>query len=188
MLDIQTLRNDLAGVAARLKSRGFELDTAKLEKLEAERKTIQTRTQELQAKRNATSKMIGQAKAKGEDVSAIMAEVGALGDELKQLEAKQPQVLADMEAFLAIIPEGGRLFDPQVQRSDPAGLDIHLEACPLKDAWEELDLSEEDRITMCRIAGEIDKGTFEAAGFQFQPDTWQPGRSGCCHLHIRPGT
>jgi hypothetical protein len=90
-------------------------------------------------------------------------------------------------AFLAIIPEGGRMFDPQVQHSDAAGLDIHLEACPLKDAWEELDLSEEDRITMCRIAGEIDKGTFEAAGFQFEPDTWQPGRSGCCHLHIRPG-
>ncbi len=104
MLDIQVLRNDLAAVAARLKTRGFELDTAQFELLEAERKTIQTRTQELQAKRNATSKLIGQAKAKGEDVSAIMAEVGALGDELKQLETKLPQVLADMDAFLAVIP------------------------------------------------------------------------------------
>jgi len=104
MLDIQTLRNDLAGVAARLKTRGFELDTAKFEQLEAERKTIQTRTQELQAKRNATSKLIGQAKAKGEDTTAIMAALGALGDELKQLEAKLPQVLADMDAFLAVIP------------------------------------------------------------------------------------
>jgi hypothetical protein len=90
-------------------------------------------------------------------------------------------------AFLAIIPEEGRLFDPQVQRNDADGLDIHLEACPLKEAWEDLQLSEEDRITMCRIAGEIDKGTFETAGFQFEPDTWRPGRSGCCHLHIRPG-
>jgi len=104
MLDIQTLRNDLAGVAARLATRGYTLDTAKFEQLEAERKTIQTRTQELQAKRNASSKLIGQAKAKGEDTTAIMAEVGALGDELKQLEAKLPQVLADMDAFLAVIP------------------------------------------------------------------------------------
>jgi len=104
MLDIQTLRNDLAGVAARLATRGYTLDTAKFEQMEAERKTIQTRTQELQAKRNATSKLIGQAKAKGEDTTAIMAEVGALGDELKQLEAKLPQVLADMDAFLAVIP------------------------------------------------------------------------------------
>jgi seryl-tRNA synthetase len=104
MLDIQTLRNDLVAVAARLATRGYVLDTAKFEQLEAERKTIQTRTQELQAKRNATSKLIGQAKAKGEDVSAIMAEVGTLGDELKQLEVKLPQVLQDMDVFLAFIP------------------------------------------------------------------------------------
>ncbi len=104
MLDIQTLRNDLAGVAARLKTRGFYLETAKFEQLEAERKTIQTRTQELQAKRNASSKLIGQAKAKGEDTTAIMEEVGALGDELKQLEAKLPQVLKAMDDFLAVIP------------------------------------------------------------------------------------
>ncbi|MBU0622794.1 MAG: serine--tRNA ligase [Gammaproteobacteria bacterium] len=104
MLDIQTLRNDLAATAERLATRGYPLDTAKFEQLEAERKTIQTRTQELQAKRNASSKLIGQAKAKGEDTTAIMAEVGALGDELKQLEAKQPQVLAEMDAFLAVIP------------------------------------------------------------------------------------
>ena len=104
MLDIQTLRNDLAAVAARLATRGYQLDTAKFELMEAERKTIQTRTQELQAKRNASSKLIGQAKAKGEDVSAIMAEVGALGEELKQLEAKLPQLLQEMDAFLAVIP------------------------------------------------------------------------------------
>ena len=104
MLDIQTLRNDLSTVAARLATRGYTLDTAKFEQLEAERKTIQTRTQELQAKRNASSKLIGQAKAKGEDTTAIMAEVGALGEELKQLEAKLPLLLQEMDAFLAVIP------------------------------------------------------------------------------------
>ncbi|MDX8385108.1 MAG: serine--tRNA ligase, partial [Gallionella sp.] len=104
MLDIQTLRNDAAGVAKLLATRGYELDTAKFEQLESERKTIQTRTQELQAKRNSTSKQIGQAKAKGEDVSAIMAEVATLGDDLKQLEAKLSQVLQEMDAFLAVIP------------------------------------------------------------------------------------
>jgi len=105
MLDIQTLRNDLAGTAARLATRGFMLDTARFEKLEAERKLLQTRTQELQAKRNASSKLIGQAKAKGEDTTAIMAEVAALGEELKQLESESlPRVLAEMDAFLALIP------------------------------------------------------------------------------------
>ncbi|HKB58996.1 MAG TPA: serine--tRNA ligase [Gallionellaceae bacterium] len=104
MLDIQTLRNDLAGVATRLAARGYALDTARFEQLEAQRKTLQTRTQELQARRNATSKQIGQAKAKGEDVSGIMAEVGKLGEELKQLEAELPGILQEMDAFLSGIP------------------------------------------------------------------------------------
>jgi len=104
MLDIQTLRNDLEGVAARLATRGFVLDTAKFEQLEAERKSIQARAQELQAKRNVASKLIGQAKANGEETTAIKAKVIAVNDELKQLEARLPQVLGDMEAFLANIP------------------------------------------------------------------------------------
>ncbi|GAB4116849.1 MAG: serine--tRNA ligase [Sideroxydans sp.] len=135
MLDIQTLRNDLAAVAARLKTRGFELDTAKFEQLEAERKTLQTRAQELQARRNATSKLIGQAKAKGEDVSAIMVEVGALGDELKQLEAKLPQVLADMDAFLAVIPNLPHASVP-VGKSEADNLEVRKVGEPRKFDFE----------------------------------------------------
>jgi len=104
MLDIQLLRNDLAGVAARLAARGFVLDMEKFTQLEAERKTIQTRTQELQAKRNASSKQIGVAKSKGEDVSAIMVEVSALGDELKQLETRLGEIQQDFNGFLSVIP------------------------------------------------------------------------------------
>ena len=104
MLDIQALRNDLDGVATRLATRGFELDTAQFQAMETQRKTIQTRTQELQAKRNSSSKLIGQAKSKGEDTSPIMAEVANLGDELKQLETKLEQVQQALNAFLSVIP------------------------------------------------------------------------------------
>ena len=104
MLDIQLLRNDLTHVASRLATRGFVLDTAKFAQLEAERKTIQTRTQELQAMRNSSSKLIGQAKAKGEDTSAIMAEVANLGDELKQLETRLEHIQQELNAFLSVIP------------------------------------------------------------------------------------
>ncbi len=104
MLDIQTLRNDLDSVAARLATRGFALDTEKFAQLEAERKTIQTRTQELQARRNATSKQIGQAKAKGADVSSIMTEVATLGDELKQAEVRLGEVQSALQQLLEVIP------------------------------------------------------------------------------------
>jgi seryl-tRNA synthetase len=135
MLDIQILRNDLAATAARLATRGYTLDTAKFEQLEAERKTIQSRTQELQAKRNASSKLIGQAKAKGEDVSAIMAEVGALGEELKQLEAKLPQVLKDMDDFLAVIPNMPHASVP-VGKSEADNLEVRKVGEPTKFAFE----------------------------------------------------
>ena len=46
------------------------------------------------------------------------------------------------EAFLAIIPEDGKMFDPKVRRCDAAGLDIDLMSCPLKDAWQEAGLSD----------------------------------------------
>ncbi|MGC2165445.1 MAG: serine--tRNA ligase [Gallionella sp.] len=104
MLDIQTLRNDLDSVAARLATRGYDLDKARFEQLEADRKNIQTRTQELQAKRNSSSKLIGQAKAKGEDVAPIMAEVASLGDELKQLEVRLSDIQQALEGFLSVIP------------------------------------------------------------------------------------
>ncbi|MHB1117502.1 serine--tRNA ligase [Sideroxydans sp.] len=154
MLDIQTLRNDLAGVAARLKSRGFELDTAKFEQLEAERKTIQTRTQELQAKRNASSKLIGQAKAKGEDTTAIMAEVGALGDELKQLEVKLPQVLADMDAFLAVIPNVPHASVP-VGKSEADNVEMHKFGEPKR-----FDFEVQDHVSIGEGLGGLD---FETA-------------------------
>ena len=104
MLDIQSLRNDLDAVAKRLATRGFALDTQRFAQLEAERKSIQTHTQELQAKRNATSKQIGAAKAKGVDVSAIMAEVADLGDELKQAEAQLGDVQIALQQMLEVIP------------------------------------------------------------------------------------
>ena len=86
MLDIQLLRTQFDTVAARLATRGLQLDTAAFQALEDERKQLQTRTQELQARRNALSKQIGMLKGKGEDASAVMAEVAQLGDGLKACE------------------------------------------------------------------------------------------------------
>jgi seryl-tRNA synthetase len=130
------------------------LDTAKFEQLEAERKTIQSRTQELQAKRNASSKLIGQAKAKGEDTTVIMAEVGALGEELKQLEAKLPQVLADMDAFLAVIPNVPHASVP-VGESEADNVEVRKVGVPTQ-----FDFEVKDHVTLGEGLGGLD---FETA-------------------------
>jgi seryl-tRNA synthetase len=116
MIDIQLLRKDIDTVAARLASRKFKLDVAAFNALEAERKAIQTRTEELQSKRNSLSKQIGMLKGKGEDTTAVMAEVAGLGDELKANETLLADVQAKMAAFMETLPN-------LPHASVPAGLD-----------------------------------------------------------------
>lgn len=105
MLDPNLLRGELAATAERLmRTRGFAIDVAALQAIEAERKQIQVRTQELQNLRNTRSKAIGMAKAKGEDVALPMAEVAAIGDELKASEARLDAIKAGIDAIAAGIP------------------------------------------------------------------------------------
>ena len=104
MIDIQLLRKDIDNVAARLASRKYQLDVGGFNALEAERKAIQTRTEELQGKRNSLSKQIGMLKGKGEDTSAVMAEVAGIGDELKANETALAQVQEKVAHFMAAIP------------------------------------------------------------------------------------
>jgi seryl-tRNA synthetase len=104
MLDVQTLRSDLTGVAKRLADRGYPLDSAAFEALETKRKAVQTETQELQAQRNQLSKQIGQLKVKGEDAAQLMAQVNAHADRLKALEAQLEAVRQALEDFLLGVP------------------------------------------------------------------------------------
>ena len=107
MLDINLLRRDLAGVIARLETRKTPqpfLDVERFSALEAERKRIQTRTEELQARRNALSKQIGQAKGKGEDTTALMAEVASIADELKAGAERLEGLQADLQLMLMSLP------------------------------------------------------------------------------------
>ncbi|NOU40988.1 MAG: serine--tRNA ligase [Methylotenera sp.] len=115
MLDIQALRNDLDGVVEQLAKRGFAFDAEKFTALEAERKTVQTRTQDLQAKRNNSSKQIGFAKSKGEDVSAIMAEVAGLGEQLKADEARLGELQTELQNLLLNVPNLPHESVPQGQ-------------------------------------------------------------------------
>ena len=117
MLDPQALRGQLHETAERLRAtRGYALDVAAIEALEAERKAVQTRTQELQNLRNTRSKAIGQAKAKGEDVAALMSEVAGIGDELKAGEARLNAIQDRLAAIALVVPN-------QPEASVPLGND-----------------------------------------------------------------
>jgi seryl-tRNA synthetase len=104
MLDIQQLRKELPQVVGGLKRRGYAFDEATFSALEAERKSLQVRTEELQANRNAASKQIGILKSQGKDTSAVMAEVAGVGDALKANEVALSALQDRLNSFLRQIP------------------------------------------------------------------------------------
>lgn len=91
------------------------------------------------------------------------------------------------KAFLGGLPGGEALFSPQVLDGGADALEIQLHACPLKEAWQEAGVAPQEMATLCRIAGAVDKGLFEAAGFRLENRTWTPGAEGCCFLRVLPG-
>ncbi len=104
MLDSKLVRSQLHEVAERLATRGFQLDVARFEALEAQRKTVQTRTEQLQNERNTRSKAIGQAKARGEDITPLLAEVDQLGSDLEAGKRELESIQGDLDALLLNIP------------------------------------------------------------------------------------
>jgi seryl-tRNA synthetase len=109
MLDINLLRKDLDEAVRRLQTRKNPqpfLDVERFRTLEAERKTIQTRTEELQAQRNSLSKQIGQLKSKGAtaEVDVVMAQVASIKDELESSATRLEALQADLQTVLLAVP------------------------------------------------------------------------------------
>ena len=107
MLDLQTLKNDIQGVAAKLKERrNFVMDVDTFVSLESARKSIQSDTEQLQAKRNSISKDIGLAKKNGDDQKAsdLMKAVGEFADQLKINEEKLSGIQSEIRDLLSGIP------------------------------------------------------------------------------------
>jgi len=109
MLDILLLRKDLDALIARLQTRKNPqafLDVDAFRAFEAERKTLQTRTEELQAQRNSLSKQIGVLKGKGQhaEAEAVMAQVGAIKTELDNSAARLDVIQSELQALLLAVP------------------------------------------------------------------------------------
>jgi seryl-tRNA synthetase len=122
MLDITQLRRDLDAVVARLQKRRNPqpfLDVAAFTALEAERKALQTRTEELQANRNQLNKRIGElAKNQGKSASQgasistedllqrerLMLDASTINDEMKAGAERLEQVQAQINAMLMSVP------------------------------------------------------------------------------------
>jgi len=121
MLDILLLRKDLDAAVARLETRKNPqafLNVDKFRALEAERKTLQTRTEELQSQRNNLSKQIGMLKSKGESTDQVMADVASIKTELDASAIRLEALQAELQDMLLAVPN-------LPHESVPVGADEH---------------------------------------------------------------
>jgi seryl-tRNA synthetase len=135
MIDINLIRRDLDGVIAQLQRRKDPqpyLDVPLYKALEAERKQIQTATEQLQARRNGLSKQIGQLKGQGADaaqVAEVMAQVNGIADELKAGADRLQVVQAELQGLLMALPNLPHESVP-VGDSDTANVEVRRWGTP----------------------------------------------------------
>ena len=162
MLDIQHLRSDIDALAERLARRGFVLDKATFQNLESERKTLQTRTQDLQASRNSLSKQVGMLKGRGEDAARVMAQVAELKSELEANEVRLGELLKELDAFLALLPN---LPDESVPigKSEADNVEVKCWGAPRV-----FDFAVKDHVDLGEALGQLDFATAaKIAGTRF---------------------
>lgn len=162
MLDIQLLRNQLDAVADRLATRGFKLDRAAFQRLENERKHLQTETQDLQANRNSLSKQVGMLKGQGQDAAAVLAQVASLKDQLASNELRLAELLKEFDVFLAGLPNLPQ-DDVPVGASDADNVEIKRWGTP-----KVVDFAVKDHVDVGEALGLLDFATaVKIAGARF---------------------
>lgn len=104
MLDLHLIRQNPEAIAAQLLTRGFHFDVCAFKNLEAQRKTLQTQTQNLQNARNQAAKAIGIAKSRGESVEAMLKDVAESGSALEEKKRALDAVLTELDAIALSLP------------------------------------------------------------------------------------
>ncbi len=104
MLDPKLIRQNIKLVAAELKKRGMTVDIKRIDSLEEQRKSLQTKVQDLQNARNSNAKHVGIAKAKGENIEALLSEINHVNHSLKTAEEELNIIQIELNDLLARLP------------------------------------------------------------------------------------
>jgi seryl-tRNA synthetase len=153
MLDPRQVRTELQTVAKLLLKRGFVLDVAAIEKLEAQRKVLQTETEALQNERNTKSKNIGKAKSSGQDVAPLLAEVEHLRGAMETKRAALDAVQAEFDAVLQRIPNIPAAAVPE-GKDETANVELRRWGTPKQFAF-----TVKDHVALGEEAGLLDFAT-----------------------------
>ena len=116
----------------------------------------------MQASRNTLSKQIGMLKGKGEDASGVMAEVAALKSELEANELRLAELLKELDAFVATIPNLPQESVP-LGKSEADNVEVHRWGTPRT-----FDFPVKDHVDLGESLGQLDFATAaKIAGARF---------------------
>jgi seryl-tRNA synthetase len=153
MLDPRLVRNEPQTVARLLRKRGFVLDVAAIEKLEAQRKALQVETETLQNERNTRSKNIGKAKAAGEDIAPLLAEVENLREAMDAKKQALDAVQAEFDALLQRLPNIPAEAVPEGS-DESANVEVRRWGTP-----KAFDFAVKDHVALGEESGQLDFAT-----------------------------
>ena len=104
MHDLSQFRANLDAYAARLATRGFQLDVTQFREMDAERRAAVTETEQLKAQRNAESLEISKLKKQNVDTTDRQQAVRAIGERIAALDERVKALDENFRELLAGIP------------------------------------------------------------------------------------
>jgi len=139
MLDLKYVIDNLAGVKAKLSTRGGDFSYLdQLVVLQNERKNIILEVENLKAKRNELSKLIGEYKRQQKDTTSIFEQVNGLGDSIKTLDLNLNKIDQEILSILENTPNIPDETTP-IGASETDNLEIKKYLEPTKFNFEPLD-------------------------------------------------
>jgi predicted ArsR family transcriptional regulator len=87
---------------------------------------------------------------------------------------------------LAFMESAGDMdaFGHEIAEENTHQVILRLNHCPLVEAWDDANLSPEEKKILCDIAYQIDFGKFEAAGYKLSFNCRAADGEKCCDLQI----
>ena len=104
MLEVKTLREDLARVKERMASRGVKINWDEFTSIDRERRDALAHFERLKENKNRLSGEIGKLKRSGVDAAALMHEVEEVTQRIREAEPALASVEARFEAFMLRLP------------------------------------------------------------------------------------
>ena len=104
MLDLKFVRANMDLITQMCKERSYELDLSRFRSLDERRRSVLTDLEELRHERNMVSDKIAVMKKQGEDTSSLIFQMKTVSVRIKELEAKLPEVVDELNNLLLFIP------------------------------------------------------------------------------------